>query len=475
VPRPQPRALDGILKRRASIDRPAAFFLFRQFWTLLRCWICLLFALFRSWESLARRLLYHCVYIGVRPFPLEAAPVVPVNKVFQRAVFILSLAIFAALGSGFVLGEFSWFGVHAGGEQDGAYRQVSVYQQVLKKVQTDYVVEPNMAEVTTGALHGLLESLDADSSYLTATEYKIYKDRPTTGVAQVGITVSKRFGYATIVSVLPGSPADKEHLTDGDVIESIGEQSTREMSLAVIKLMLDGKPGSTLALSVVRPRKADPDKVTLTRTIGAPPSVSEQQYDNATILYLKPGVLTNARVDEIGAKLKASGKGRKVLLDLRDSSEGDAQEGLRLANFFLKDGTMAMLEGQKFPKQTFAADPSKFVTDAPLAVLINRGTAGAAELTAAAIENAKRGDVVGERSFGEGSVQKTIELPDGAALLLTVAKYESPDGKKIQDEAVTPTVQVGQASEDDLEGATTSPKEDEPLSKALELLKAKNG
>ena len=176
---------------------------------------------------------------------------VPVNKVFQRAVFILSLAIFAALGSGFVLGEFSWFGVHAGGEQDGAYRQVSVYQQVLKKVQTDYVVEPNMAEVTTGALHGLLESLDADSSYLTATEYKIYKDRPTTGVAQVGITVSKRFGYATIVSVLPGSPADKEHLTDGDVIESIGEQSTREMSLAVIKLMLDGKPGSTLALSVV--------------------------------------------------------------------------------------------------------------------------------------------------------------------------------------------------------------------------------
>src|ERR1017187_1156118 len=151
----------------------------------------------------------------------------------------------------------------------GQPRPMRVYSEVLKKVQTDYVTGPNINDVTTGALHGLLESLDADSSYLTPTEYKIYKDRPTTGVAQVGITVSKRFGYATIVSVLPGSPADKEHLTDGDVIESIGDQSTRELSLAVIRLILEGKPGTSLTLSVVRPRKADPDKLTLTRVIAA--------------------------------------------------------------------------------------------------------------------------------------------------------------------------------------------------------------
>jgi carboxyl-terminal processing protease len=356
-----------------------------------------------------------------------------VSKAFKRIVFVLSIAIFAALGFGFVLGEFGWFGVHAGGEQDGAYKQMGVYAAVLKKIQTDYVTPPNMGDVTTGALHGLLESLDADSSYLTASEYKIYKDRPATGVAQVGISVSKRFGYATVVSVLPGSPADKERLTDGDVIESIGDQSTRELSLAVIRLMLEGKAGTSVTLSVVRPRKSDPDKVTLTRSVAAEPSLGEQQYDNSTILYLKPGVLTHARVEEIAAKIKADGKGRKVLLDLRDDSEGDAQEGLRLANLFLKQGTLATLEGQKFPRQTFSADPAVFVTDAPLAVLVNRGTAGAAELTAAAIETAKRGDVVGERTFGEGSVQKTIELPDGSALMLTVAKYESSDGKKIQD------------------------------------------
>jgi carboxyl-terminal processing protease len=398
-----------------------------------------------------------------------------VSKAFKRIVFVLSIAIFAALGFGFVLGEFGWFGVHAGGEQDGAYKQMGVYAAVLKKIQTDYVTPPNMGDVTTGALHGLLESLDADSSYLTASEYKIYKDRPATGVAQVGISVSKRFGYATVVSVLPGSPADKERLTDGDVIESIGDQSTRELSLAVIRLMLEGKAGTSVTLSVVRPRKSDPDKVTLTRSVAAEPSLGEQQYDNSTILYLKPGVLTHARVEEIAAKIKADGKGRKVLLDLRDDSEGDAQEGLRLANLFLKQGTLATLEGQKFPRQTFSADPAVFVTDAPLAVLVNRGTAGAAELTAAAIETAKRGDVVGERTFGEGSVQKTIELPDGSALMLTVAKYESSDGKKIQDEAVTPTVAVETAAEDELEEETPSNKSDEPLNKALELLKAKNG
>ena len=397
-----------------------------------------------------------------------------VSRFFQRFVFVLSVAIFACLGLGFVLGEFGMFGVHAGADSDGAYRQMRVYAEVLKKVQTDYVTAPNINDVTTGALHGLLESLDSDSSYLTATEYKIYKDRPTTNVAQVGIVASKRFGYATIVSVLPGSPADHEHLSDGDVIESIGDQSTRELSLAVIRLMLEGKPGTTVTLSVVRPRKADPDKLTLTRAITAAPPLAEQQYENSTILYLKPGSLTAARVDEIAAKLKAAGKTRKVLLDLRDSTGDDAQQGVRLANFFLKQGTIATLEGQKFPTQTFTADPAKFVSDAPLVVLINRGTSAAAELTAADILDAKRGDLVGERTFGEGSVQKTIELPDGAALLLTVAKYQAPDGKKIQDEAVTPSVQVGQPLEEEDEDNTAAPnKGDEPLTKALDILKAK--
>jgi len=385
-------------------------------------------------------------------------------------IFVLGAAVFAALGLGLVLGEFGWVGVHAGGEQDGAYRQIGVYQQVLRRIQSDYVTDPNMNKVTVGALHGLLESLDADSSYLTPDEYKIYKD-PARGVAQVGLTVSKRFGYATVVSVMPGSPADHEHIEDGDVIEAIGNQSTREMSLAVIRLMLEGKLGSTLNITLIRPRKSEPDKLAIARTVVQDPPLAEQQYDNNSILYLKPGELTRARVDEIAEKIKGA-KNHKILLDLRDVSVGPADQGMRLANFFIKQGTLATLVGQKYPTQTFAADPAKYLTGAPVSVLVNRGTYGAAELAAAAIEGAKRGDVVGERTFGEGSVQKTMDLPDGAALILTVAKYEDPSGQKIQDEAVVPTVQVSQSNSDDLDD-TNPPKDDQPLTKALELLKAK--
>ena len=394
-----------------------------------------------------------------------------VTRIFQRSVFVLSVAIFAALGLGFALGEFGLFGVHAGSDQDGAYHQMRVYAEVLQKIQSDYVTEPNMGDVTTGALHGLLESLDADSSYLSPTEYKIYKDQPTNGTAQVGITVSKRYGYATVVNVLPGSPADT-HLTDGDVIESIGSQSTRELSLAVIRLMLQGKPGSTVVLSVVRPAKPDPDHLTLTRTVAAAPALGTQLYDNSSILYLKPGMLTSDRVDELAAKIKAMPRGGKILLDLRDTA-GDAPQGIRLANFFIKQGTLATLQGQQFATQTFSADPANFLTSAPIAVLVNRGTYGGPELAAAAIGDLKRGDVVGERTFGEGSFQKSIEMPDGADLLLTVAKFQSPSGNKVQDNAVTPNVVVASPN-DELDTGAPAPKDDDMLNKALDLLKAKS-
>jgi carboxyl-terminal processing protease len=325
-------------------------------------------------------------------------------------------------------------GVSAAGDQsqDGAYRQINVYGEVLQHVQNDYVEDPNIPAVTNGALRGLLESLDADSSYLSATDYKAYKEDKG-GKAQVGINVSKRYGYATVVSVVPGSPADKANLSDGDIIEAIGTRDTRDMSLAVIQLMLEGTQGSELDLAVIRPRKAKPEKVVLNRVVISEPPVSETLYDNASILYLKPYILDKDHVNEIESKLRGMSKTgtKKILLDLRDVSSGDDAEATRLANFFLQSGTIATLEGQKFPKQTFTADSSKTVNaTGPLAVLINRGTAGAAEIVAAAIADNKRGDLVGERTFGEGTQQKTFELPDGGAIILSVAKYASPKGKK---------------------------------------------
>ncbi len=404
------------------------------------------------------------------------------SKGFKRSIFGVSafLVLFVFLGG------FGLHGVRANTQSDdGAYREMGVYEEVLKKVQSDYVVEPNIDKVTDGALHGLLEGLDADSSYLSAAEYTVYKqhrdsDPKDTAVGVTGLNVSKRYGYATVVSVMPGSPADKQQIQDGDLIELIEGQSTREMSVALIRLLLEGKPGTNVTFSLVRPRKAEPDKVTLTRVKQADdiPALGEQEYESSSILYLKPVVLTRPRVDEVIGKLKAAPKNRKVLLDLRDVAQGDQQQAIRLANAFLQTGTIATLEGQKFPKQIFTADKSGFVTSAPLAVLVNHGTSGSGELIAGAVLDNKRGDVVGDRTFGDGSVQKTIELPGGGAVILSVAKYSTPGGKKIQDDAVTPNVvvvpsldeQIAAESEDKPAGP---PPADDQLNKALALLKAK--
>jgi carboxyl-terminal processing protease len=406
------------------------------------------------------------------------------STAFKRSIFGVSAVLVLVV----FLGGFGLNGVRAGTQNnDGAYREIGVYEEVLKKVQSDYVVEPSIDKVTDGALHGLLEGLDADSSYLSPAEYTLYKQHRDAqgneaGTGVTGINVSKRFGYATVVSVIPGSPADKQNIEDGDIIEAIGGQSTREMSVALIRLLLEGKPGANVTISLVRPRKPEPDKVTLTLVKAADevPALGQQEYENASILYLKPVVLSKARVDEVIGKLKAAPKNRKVLLDLRDVAQGDEQQAIRLTNAFLESGTIATLEGQKFPKQVFTAQKQEFITSAPLAVLVNHGTSGSGELIAGAVLDNKRGDVVGDRTFGDGSVQKTIELPGGAAVILSVAKYATPGGKKIQDEAVTPNVvvvpsldeQIAAEAEDKPAGP---PAADDQLNKALALLKAKNG
>jgi carboxyl-terminal processing protease len=401
------------------------------------------------------------------------------SKSFKHSVLGVSVALVLIV----FLGGFGPAGVSAT-QTDGVYRQMGVYEEVLHKIQSDYVTEPNVQKVTTGALHGLLESLDTDSAYLTPAEYSLYLAQQHEGVAQVGLNVSKRFGYATVISVIPGSPADHNDIHDGDIIESINGQSTREISVAMLRLTLEGKPGTTVTIGIVRPQKQEPDHITLTRTVVAPPPMGEQQYEGSTILYLKPIVLTRERVDSIIARLKEMPKdgNKKVLLDLRDVADGDVPQAVRLANAFLQSGTIATLQGQTVPEQKFTAEPSRYVTGAPLVVLVNHGTAGPAELVAAAILDDKRGDLVGDRTFGEGSMQKTINLPDGAALLLTVAKYESPSGRKIEDQEVVPNVIVTESIDQllDEEDESTPAEEkatshtDDQLNKALDILKQKS-
>jgi carboxyl-terminal processing protease len=373
-------------------------------------------------------------------------------------------------------------GVRASNE--GAYRQMEVYSEVLSRVRSEYVEEPNLPVVTDGALHGLLESLDSNSSYLNAEQYKDYKSHKSNAKGDVGAAVSKRFGYASVVSVIPGGPADKAGLQDTDILEAIEGKSTREMSLAQIHSLLTGEPGSTLNLSVVRARRAEPQKVIVTRDVVTIPPVKDKMLDDG-IAQIRVDALTKGKSQELANKVKAVQKSgaKKLILDLRDCAEGDEAEGVATANLFLNHGTITYLQGQKYPREAFNAESSKAISSLPLVVLVNKGTAGPAEIVAAAVLENARGDVVGDKTFGDGSVQKLIELPDGGALILSIAKYYSPQGKAIQDSAVTPNVVVADVNDDtpvpdEDENATpaeiekkSAPERDEQLDKAIEVLK----
>jgi carboxyl-terminal processing protease len=400
----------------------------------------------------------------------------------QLKIFLLTLSVALALFT--VVGGLR---VRAASD-DGAYRQLGVFSEVLSRIRTEYVEEPNIPQVTDGALHGLLESLDANSSYLTPAEYKDYQKHQAESKGNIGATVSKRFGYAAVVSVIPGGPADKAGVETGDIFEAVEGKSTREMSLAEVHSALSGQIGSNVNVSIVRARRAEPLKLSIARDVVKVPAVAEKLLQN-NIGYVKVDAFPKGKAQELASKIKAAEDqgAKKLILDLRDCSDGDENEGVAVANLFLDHGTITYLQGQKYPRETFTADTKKEVTNLPLVVLVNRGTGGPAEIVASAVLDNSRGDVVGDKTFGLGSIQKVIAIPDGSALILSIAKYYTPNGKAIQDNAITPNITVADNSDDfvlpddddnttnaEPEKKTKTMENDQQLQRAIQVLQNKD-
>ncbi|HUN61749.1 MAG TPA: S41 family peptidase [Candidatus Sulfotelmatobacter sp.] len=404
------------------------------------------------------------------------------NRIARYGILAVSVVIVGWVGVGHVLGRTA---------NDKAYKSLQVYSEVLAKIQQDYVDEPNMHLVTTGSLHGLLESLDSESSYLTPREFTEYKEKiADPGAAETGLNLSKRSGYVVITSVLPDSPAEKAGLHSGDFLESIAGFTTREMSVGQAKNLLGGQPGTAVKVGVIRRGHTDPDEIDIVRQKLAEPKPTIEKVDNDTLAFRFPAIDAST-VDEVRARLlEAQKQGiTHIVLDVRDCGRGSNADAVALARLFVPSGTLMTLKGQTVPEQVFAADPTKVVWKGPASVLTDVSTTGPGEILAAAFANTKRGDVVGERTFGLASEQKVIPLNDGAGIVLTVANYYNADGKSILEEGVAPTEVVHTASVDDGDDgddstATAGPQKDvspgpKPLSaddpvlrKALELLHA---
>jgi carboxyl-terminal processing protease len=395
------------------------------------------------------------------------------SSFWKKTVIVLSVLIFAYVAVGYVKGKTS----------DKSYASLTVYSEVLQYIQDDYVDDPDVHAVTSGALHGLLDSLDPQSAYLSPLEYADYEkkiDDKTRG--QVGASLSKRFGYVVVVSVLPDSPAQKAGLLEGDLLESIAGFSTTQMSIGQAEVLLTGDPGQTVKCSVIRRGKQEPLEVTMSYAKLQPPHLLQEQMQDG-IAYLRVAAFDSDTTRQIRDKLQQFQHqgAKKLILDLRGSASGDDSEGIATAQLFLSSGTIGTLQGQTMTTQTFSADPSKAVWKEPMTVLISSGTAGPAEILAAAIADNHRGDTVGETTFGTASQQKLIPLDDGAAIILTVANYFTPGGKSIPKEGVAPTVEVNpqtvsdvaQLNQDQLAPPAPGqlPSADDPVvKKAVEIL-----
>ena len=325
--------------------------------------------------------------------------------------------------------------------------QIRIFESVLQHIQNDYVDEPNLEKVRGGALRGLAGGLDPYSSYLTAEQVKDYQAKKQDTLSGIGAEFSQVSSYLYVISVIKGSPAEKAGLKAGDVIEYIETKATRDISLYDAQQLLLGEAGSKINLRILRPGGAQ--TITVVRGAYKIPE-AETRIEAGKIGVVKVYSLEKGEAKDIRNRVQDLMKQgvQKIVLDLRGVAAGDINEAVEVANLFIKDGNLAQVIGRENKvQQNFAADPNKHLFGGQVAALIDLGTAGAGEVVASAILDRKRGEVVGERSFGAGTERKLFALRGGDGLLLTVAKWASPNGNPFLTEdransGVKPSVEV---------------------------------
>jgi carboxyl-terminal processing protease len=361
------------------------------------------------------------------------------------------------------------------------YRHIGVFTEVLSKIKSEYVEEPDMKNVTLGALNGLLESLDPYASYLSADQFKQWQKAKTEAKGWTGLILAKRFGYIAIVDAVPGSPAEKAGLSTGDMIETLAGVNTRDMPLAYAEMMLLGEPGTSVELGVLRFRNPEPSKMAIVRGPIVWPSVSSKMLPENIGLIQVP-TLEGKRLAEVASAVQALEKqgAKKLIVDLRSCATGAPEEGIALANLFVDSGRLGYSVGQKVARQDYDAVAAKAITKLPLTLATNRGTAGAAEIAAAALYDLKRAEIVGERTYGDAAIRKPVVMDDGAAVILSIAKFHNANGMALQDQGVVPSVRVADLEPNELnddDPATAEPKKEEKpkstedliLKKAIEI------
>src|SRR3989440_11853676 len=354
---------------------------------------------------------------------------------FLLVVLSATLALYAVVGG--------WMSISAQQQQNDPGAQLRIFESVLKHIQDDYVDEPDLNKVRAGALRGLAYGLDPYSTYLTTDQVRDFRASTANNQSGIGAELSQFASYLYVIAPVKGGPADQAGLQAGDIIEYIDGKATRDISLYDARQLLNGNPGSEVKLRVLR-AGTRPFVVNVRRGAAQVPA-AEARMETGRVGVIKVNSLADGESADVKSRLQELQKqgAQKVVLDLRGVAGGSLNEGVKVANLFIRDGAIAQTIGRGSKTiKTFTADPKETLFEGPAVVLIDRGTAAAAEVVASAFADHKRGDVVGVKSFGAGAEQQLFTLRGGDGFLLTTVKWASSAGKPFLGAGVAPTGEV---------------------------------
>jgi carboxyl-terminal processing protease len=354
--------------------------------------------------------------------------------------------------------------------REESYQHLKIFDDVVGLISSSYVEEVDLDKVMNGAMRGLADGLDADSAYLTADQVKQVEARAALPPGGVGLELTRQY-YLRVIAARDNSPAAKAGLQTGDYIRAINETPTREMSVWEGTRALRGAPGTKVKVTVIRGNAADPHVVELTRETETASDVNGRSAA-ADVGYLRIAAIGADTVAQVKSRVAELTKGgaAKLIVDVRRTSTGTADDGVALARLFVKSGTLAVKESKGAVKEPISAAAGDGSIALPMTVLVDAGTSAAAEVFASAIAGNKRGDLIGEHTIGRAATQKLVKLPDGSGLWLSTTRYLTPAGAPLHEKGLEPTVAVDQP---DVEFGQPAPPGDPVLDKALERLSAK--
>ncbi len=319
----------------------------------------------------------------------------------------------------------------------------SRFSNVVTEIEKKYVDKISISEIMTKAIEGLLSNLDAHSAYLNEKKFKEFQAQTEGEFGGLGITVGMRDGVLTVIAPLEGTPAYKAGVKSGDNILKINNESTLSMSIDDAINLMRGKPKTPIQITIVRKNEPKPLVFNIIRDIIKVPSVYVKKIKETPYLYVRVSGFDKNVTKSVLDGLKANPKARGIVLDLRGNPGGLLNQAVGLSNLFIKEGVLVSQKGKnKEENLEYKANGRAPYTNLPIAVLVNGGSASASEIVAGALQDHKRAIIIGEKTFGKGSVQMLLPVNKDEAIKITTARYYLPSGRTIQAKGITPDIVI---------------------------------